>query len=557
MLHKPLPVGVENFEKMINSGYFYIDKTLLIKELIDKKGEVNLFTRPRRFGKTLNLSMLQYFFDITKKGVSHLFDGLEIMSAGEKYTSEMNRYPVISISLKSAEASKFEDSLYCLKSDIIREYVRNEHLLESDSVPQSSKAAFRKLMYGEAEDIAYRNSLKFLSECLEAHYGKKVVVLIDEYDVPLEKAYFHGYYTQMLEFIRAFLHSGLKTNNSLHFAVMTGCLKVSKESIFTGLNNPKIMTILSDVYGEYFGFTEDEVTAAFNYYGLESKLAEAHSWYNGYIFGNANVYNPWSIIRYMDDLYNNINRFPRAYWINTSSNDIIRELVDMADAGIKAEIEALIRGESITKPVTEDTTYGEIFKKSDNIWSFLLFTGYLKKTGELFKDNQIYLKLEIPNTEVWTIYRDKIMEWFEDKIKTTDLSSLYTAIIESDAETFEGELSNLLAGAISYHDSHENFYHGFMTGVLSLMKDSIVKSNRESGDGRGDIFITPVRIDKPAVVLELKAVKTAAGMEDGCIEALRQIDEKGYAYELSRMGYKDILKYGISFYRKNCMIAAG
>ncbi|MCL2045805.1 MAG: ATP-binding protein [Oscillospiraceae bacterium] len=554
MDYKPLPIGVENFDDMITNGYYYIDKTMFIKELIDKKGTVNLFTRPRRFGKTLNLSMLEYFFDITKKESSHIFDGLNIMSAGEAYTSEMNQYPVIKLSLKSAEQSTFEASFRSLKKDIIREFGRNEFICESDLVPAYNKNAFKKLLYGEVDDIEYYDSLKLLSECLHAHYNKKVIVLIDEYDVPLEKAHVNGYYPQMLEFVRSFLHSGLKTNNALHFAVMTGCLRVSKESIFTGLNNPVVISILSSEYGEYFGFTQEEVSAAFEYFGLERKLQEAHDWYNGYVFGNVNVYNPWSIIRYMRDLRNDENWFPRAYWANTSSNEIIRELVDVADRSIKADIEALMNGGSITKQVVEEVTYSEILGKSDNVWSFLLFTGYLKKIGEDFIESKIHVKLEIPNIEVQTIYRDKISEWFSDRVRSTDLSAIYSAIIDGDAKKLTEELSTMLADTISYHDSHESFYHGFLIGVLASMKDYLVKSNRESGSGRGDIFIIPDLLEKKAVIMELKVADKASDMERESISALKQIDEKGYIDELEQIGYKNILKYGISFYRKNCLV---
>ena len=553
MAYKPLPIGIENFEDMITNGYYYVDKTLFIKELIDKKSKVNLFTRPRRFGKSLTLSTVQYFFEKPKDSV-YLFEGLNIMSAGEQYTAEMNKYPVINITLKNVECQKYGDSFKMLRYELIREFGRHSYLLNSDKLNDNKKAFYNNILNASAEEEDYSFSLMFLSECLELHYSQKVIILVDEYDVPLERAYFNGYYNEMINFIRMLFNTAFKSNNSLHFTVITGCLRVSKESIFTGFNNPKIISITSDAYGEYFGFTEDEVTKAFHFYRLEQNLDETRRWYNGYIFGKTIVYNPWSIIMFLFDLYENEEWFPRPYWINTSSNSIIHELIVLADIDMKIEIEALIRGESITKPIHEDVVYSEIKQNMDNLWNFLFFTGYLKKTGESYSENKIYFKLEIPNIEVLTIYERKIREWFEDKIKEADMGKMYTAIMESDAQTFEDELSLLLADTISYFDNQENFYHGFLTGALSRMKGYIVKSNRESGNGRGDIFILPVSMKKTAVIIKVKAADTFTGLEKECAEALKLIEEKKYEYELRQTGYGKILRYGIAFFRKDCMV---
>ena len=554
MKYKPLPIGIENFEDMITNGYYYVDKTLLIKELIDKKGKINLFTRPRRFGKTLSLSMIKYFFAKSEKDNAYLFDGLNIMSEGNDYTSLMNKYPVINITLKDIETSRYDQSFDMLQDELIRQFDRHRYLLKSERIVDEKKEHYTNILKRTASNESYTSSLKFLSECLEIHHDEKVIILIDEYDVPLERAYFNGYYNEMAPVIRKLFHTALKTNDSLSFAVITGCLRVSKESIFTGFNNPKIISITSDMYGEYFGFTEYEVQAALKFYRLDYKIDEARRWYNGYIFGNTIVYNPWSIINYVQDSYENANWFPLSYWVNTSSNSIIRELIDIADNETRNEIEALVCGESITKPIHEDIVYSEIKQNMDNLWNFLFFTGYLKKTGEHFINNKKYFDLKIPNIEVLTIFERKIKQWLDEKIKAFDMSKMYTAILNSEPEVFEVELSTLLADTISYFDSQENFCHGFLTGALVSMKGYTVKSNRESGNGRGDIFILPVSMKKTAVILELKVADTFTGLEKGCIEALKQINIKKYDQELRQTGYSSIIKYGVAFYRKDCMI---
>jgi len=576
MEFKPFPIGVDNFEKMINQGYYYVDKTLLIKELIDKKSEVNVFTRPRRFGKSLNISMLQYYFENLKADKALIFDSLKIMDIGDKYHEHQNKYPVIKLSLKGGEGSSFQLAFIRLKIEIGSEFRRHRYLLKNDKlndeekkfyqeiinkslpslldekldVKQDDKSAKEKM---ERELAAFSNSLKFLSNCLERYYNKKVIILIDEYDVPLEKAYFRGFYSDMIDFLRSFYQDALKTNDSLNFAVLTGCLRVSKESIFTGLNNLDIISIVSNDYGEYFGFTESEMSDALVYYKLEEKEAEARDWYNGYLFGDTIVYNPWSSLKYMKDMHSR-EPFPKPHWSNTSSNSIIRELIAMADDEAKDEIEHLMAGGTITKPIQEDIIYAEIMENTGNLWNFLFFTGYLKKVSKSQRGEDIYLELKIPNREINYIYNKHIGKWFDERVKEVNMTSLYTAVLDQDIATFEDEIINFLGESISYMDSHENFYHGFLTGILRGITGYRVTSNRESGNGRGDIFMRPRDLRKTAVIIEVKIANKPQHLEKESENALVQIEKKKYDEELMHEGYTQIIKYGISFYRKLCMI---
>ena len=562
MEHKPLPIGIDNFEMLITRGYYFIDKTLLIKDLLDNKAAVNLFTRPRRFGKTLNMSMLQYFFEDErnwytgeKKDNSALFDNLNIMNAGEKYKAEMGKYPVINLSLKSAKQGSLDLALKCLTEEIANEFDRHKFILKSDDL-KDQKEEFMKIA-SKNDDIAiYTTSLRFLSECLEKYYGKKAIILIDEYDVPLENSFFRGFYEEMTDFIRSLFESALKTNPHLEFAVLTGCLRISKESIFTGLNNLEIISILNKSYDEYFGFTNKEIKKICKDYDMENKYEAIKEWYNGYTFGNANIYNPWSVVRFIKDLTFDINEYPSSYWANTSSNSTVKSLIERADDETKNEIELLIEEKTIEKPVHEDITYDEIYDSIDNLYNFMFFTGYFNKVNErIDKKTKIkYLELKIPNEEVKYIFREKILKWFDKNIKNRDFSKMYEAVINKNEVVFEEELAEILLETISFNDAYENFYHGFVTGVLSGMKGYIVKSNRESGNGRGDIFIRPVTRRKAAIILELKVAKTFDELEEKADEALKQIEEKKYEKELMDDGYKDIIKYGIAFYRKDCLI---
>jgi len=554
MKFKPLPIGVDDFEKLITRDYYYVDKTLLIKDLLDNKADVNLFTRPRRFGKTLNMSTLQYFFESSEKDNAYLFENLNIMETGEEYLSHMGKYPVINLSLKSAKQPNFELALKCIKDELVDEFRRHDYILESDKLNEE-KEKYLKITKAQDDDSLYVTALKFLSQCLEKYHGQKVIILIDEYDVPLENAFFEGFYDRMIKFIRSLFESALKTNSALEFAVITGCLRISRESIFTGLNNLEIISILNEYYDEYFGFTQKEVSKILQDYGLSEKEELTKDWYNGYIFGQAQIYNPWSVVKFVKDLYKNKNVFPSSYWANTSSNSIVKSLIEKADSKTKQEIELLIEGKTIEKPVHEDITYDEIYDTMDNLWNFMFFTGYFKKVSErMDNEDKRYLELSIPNREVKYIFRTKILKWFEDKVKAKDLSILYTSIFDKDSDTFQKELNNLLKETISFNDAYENFYHGFVVGVLANMHDHIVKSNRETGNGRCDIYIKSLSIFDPAVIIELKICDSPKDMFKRCDEALLQIEEKKYDLDLKEEGYEKIIKYGISFYRKDCII---
>ncbi|KFX55314.1 AAA family ATPase [Clostridium botulinum] len=551
---KPLPIGVDNFEKLITRDYYYIDKTLLIKDLLDNKADVNLFTRPRRFGKTLNMSMLQYYFEKREEDNVYLFENLNIMKAGVEYISHMGQYPVINLSLKSAKQPNFELAFKCMKEEITNEFRRHEYILKSDKL-NNEKEQYLRIVKGDDEDGLYITSLKFLSQCLEKYHNKKVIILIDEYDVPLENAFFEGFYDKMIAFLRSLFESALKTNSSLEFSVITGCLRISRESIFTGLNNLNIVSILNDRYAEHFGFTNGEVKKILKDYKVEEKYGVIKEWYNGYIFGSTNVYNPWSVVKYVYDLLPNINAFPTSYWANTSSNSIVRSLIERADSVTKREIESLIEGKTIEKKVHEDITYNEMYDSMDNLWNFMFFTGYFKKVSErMDEEDNHYITLKIPNKEVKYIFKNKILKWFHDKVKVKDLSKMYSAIFSKDVEIFQKELNAMLRQTISFNDAYENFYHGFTLGVLANMHDFLVKSNREAGDGRSDIFIKSLSIFEPCVILELKVCDKPKDIFKKCDEALAQIDAKNYEEELKEEGYENIIKYGISFYRKDCVI---
>ena len=563
MDQKPLPIGIDNFEMLITRGYYFVDKTLLIKDLLDNKAAVNLFTRPRRFGKTLNMSMLQYYFEdkrdqFTGEKIdnSYLFEGLNIKAEGEKYTKYMGKYPVINLSLKSAKQLTYKMAYESLIDEIMKEYRRHNFILNSDKLLQSEKKIFLDISNGEAKEIEYAKSLQFLSSCLEKYFGSKTIILIDEYDVPLENAFFERFYDEMISFIRSLFESALKTNPSLEFSIITGCLRISRESIFTGLNNLNIISILNNRYAEYFGFTAEEVEELCDYYNIQEKYETAKKWYNGYTFGHKNVYNPWSVVKYIYDVLGDSHVFPTSYWANTSSNSIVKSLIERADDITKGEIEALIEGKTIEKPVHEDITYDDVYDNLDNLWNFMFFTGYFKKISERMDENtqEKFVELAIPNLEVKYIFRTKILKWFNEKIKSEDLSILYTSIINGEVDVFQKEVNRLLKKTIRFNDAYENFYHGFMIGLLSHMDGYIVKSNRETGDGRCDIYIKPLSIFDKAVIIEMKVCDKPKELFTKPQDALQQIEDKKYEYELNESGYEDIIKYGMAFYRKDCII---
>ena len=562
MDQKPLPIGIDNFEMLITRGYYFVDKTLLIKDLLDNKAAVNLFTRPRRFGKTLNISMLQYYFEdrrdeFTGEKIdnSYLFEGLNIKGESEKYTKYMGKYPVINLSLKSAKQGSLDLAFQCIREEISNEFKRHKYIIESD-VLKTEKEHFMKIVNNDKDMSLYITALKFLSDCLNKYHNEKVIILIDEYDVPLENAFFEGFYKEMIGFIRSLFESALKTNSSLEFSVITGCLRISKESIFTGLNNLKIISILDDRYAEHFGFTDDEVIKICEDYNIQQKYETIKQWFNGYIFGETNVYNPWSVMQYVDDLKANINRLPKSYWANTSSNSIVKSLIERADDITKGEIEALIEGKTIEKPVHEDITYDDVYDNLDNLWNFMFFTGYFKKISERMDENtqENFVELAIPNLEVKYIFRTKILKWFNEHIKLCDMTKMFNAIINKNVELFEIELNKLLLDTISFNDAYENFYHGFLVGVLSNMKGYIVKSNREGGTGRSDLFIKSVSRRGIAIVVEFKIANNIDDLEKKADEAIEQIEDRKYDMELRSEGYKNIFKYGIAFYKKDCLI---
>ena len=552
---KPLPVGIDDFEKIITGDYFYVDKTLFIKELLDMKGEVNLFTRPRRFGKTLNMSMLRCFFEENPEKASRIFQGLNIMGAGEKYLDHMGKYPVIMISLKSMKQPSYELAFEMLKKALKGEFQRHwQSVSDSGRLTDADQRRYLRLRDLEGTEADYADALKFLSECLYRCTGRKTVILIDEYDVPLENAYFSGFYDRMTDTIRSLFESALKTNESLEFAAVTGCLRISRESIFTGLNNLKIMSVTSQACGEYFGFTPEEVRGMLDFYGIKENYETVRQWYDGYQFGNAEVYNPWSVINYVDSCRLNKNSLPKPYWSNTSSNNIVRTLVEKADFSVKQEIEDLIEGKTIIKPIHEDITYEDMDSTQDNLWNFLFFTGYLKKIREHQEEETIYMEMAIPNREVRYIYKNTVLRWFEKKVEKKELSPLYESILNGDTEKMEEILSENLMETISFYDYQESYYHGFLAGMLKNIGNYIVLSNRESGNGRPDILLKYPSVKGKAVILEIKVSKTYQGLEAKCREALRQIEEQKYEQALRQEGYSQILKYGVAFYRKECMV---
>ena len=556
---KKIAIGVEDFKEIIDKDGYFVDKTLMIEKLIESRAKVTLFTRPRRFGKTLNQFMIRRFFEdeITEKGEKvdngYLFDGLKIAECGEEILKHQQQYPVIFLTLKSAKQPTYEMAYACLVDEICKEFERHSYVLQGE-MSQRNREIFERISLGKGSDDEYATAFAFLSECLFKYHKKKAIILIDEYDVPLENAYFRGFYDEMIDFIRSLFESALKTNPYLEKSVITGCLRISKESIFTGLNNLKVDSVLRTEYGDSFGFTESEVEEMLAYYNLQEELTEVKRWYDGYLFNDIEIYNPWSIINYIYDRDHKITKFALPYWSNTSSNSIIREMVGEADQEAKADLETLINGGTIEKPVHEDITYGDIHQTQDNLWNFLFFTGYLKKVGEQKEGNNLKLAMKIPNIEIATIYENSISYWFEQRMKETDRSPLVHALETGDCEAAENFISEQLFHTISYYDYAENFYHGFMAGLLVNIGGYLVRSNRESGNGRPDIVMTESKFRGRAMILELKISDTIQGMEKKCEEALTQMEEQKYESSLEEDCYQPILKYAICFFKKRCMV---
>lgn len=559
-MQKLVPVGFEDFKEIIDKGLYYVDKTDMIREVLNRAGKVNLFIRPRRFGKTLNLSMIRRFFEeeLKENGDKiengYLFNNLKISEKSEEYLKHQGKYPVINLSLKAAKQPTYEMAIASLIDEIAKEFKRHVYVLSGGSLTEDDEWRFQAIMNRKAEQVEVVKALDFLSICLARYHGERTIILLDEYDVPLENAYFQGFYEQMLDFIRSLFESSLKTNASLEFAIITGCLRISRESIFTGLNNLEVYSILNPWFADDFGFTEEEVNELLRFYNLEDKYLEVKRWYDGYWFGKTDIYNPWSIINYVKVCLADRNALPRPYWSNTSSNSIIRELVEKADYGVRKEIESLIAGEMIRKPVHEDITYDSIYESQDNLWNFLFFTGYLKSSGEDVEDDTNYVNLMIPNTEIRTIYKKTILAWFDKKVRKIDCSQLIRALETGDCDFAGDFISEQLLDTISFYDYAENYYHGFLMGLLKSAGNYLVFSNRESGLGRPDIILKTLSVRGCAIILEIKVSSAFQGMEKGCQMALHQIEQMNYEVELRAEGYNNIKKYGVCFYHKECMI---
>ena len=549
-----LPVGIDQFDKLIKSGFYYVDKTRLIEQLLQNWGEVNLFTRPRRFVKTLNMSMLKSFFEIGTDKT--LFDQLYIAANKELCEEYMGQYPVIFLSLKGVDGLNFEEAKSMLKITIRTEAQRHYELKKSEKVSEENRKLFNDILSGEDERI--EDSLRMLSQILFEHYGKKSIILIDEYDVPLDKAFQHGYYKEMVSLLRGLFGQALKTNEFLQFAVLTGCLRVSKESIFTGLNNFKVLSIADVRFDEQFGFTDEEVRKLLKDYDLEDYFSEAKEWYDGYHFGNADIYCPWDVINYVEHLRYDPEAEPEAFWINSSGNDLVKRFVAKADQTTKDEIEQLIAGDVIEKKIRQDLTYDEIDQSIDNLWSVLFTTGYLTQTGRA--ERGIY-KLMIPNKEVREVFIDQIQQWFDQTVVNDEdrMSSFYQSFAQGKAKDVQDQLTSILAETISILDTKarneekENFYHGMMLGLLRNHRNWIVRSNVESGEGFVDILIKPEDPDE-GILIELKYSKTFDGLEKACERAMEQIKDRRYDEALREEGRWHILAYGIAFCKKRCKV---
>ena len=555
-----LPTEIEDFKEIRTDGYYYVDKTALIEQVLDKRSKVTLFTRPRRFGKTLNMSMLRYFFETGTD--SKLFNGLYISQNAELCEKYMGKYPVIAISLKGVDADSYTKAKAQIIKIINREARRHRFLLKSENLDSFDKELLTQLLSRQMEEDTITSSLQELTEVLEAHFSKKVVVLIDEYDVPLAKAYENGYYDKMVLLIRNLFGNVLKTNDSLAFAVLTGCLRIAKESIFTGLNNFTVYSITDEEFDETFGFTDREVQKMLAYYGLDSHFEEVKAWYDGYRFGTADVYCPWDVVYYCKDHQNNPNAEIKNYWINTSGNEFIQHFVDsMNDPHMltKSELELLVSGDTVVKQVDEMITYKELYSNIDNMWSTLFMTGYLTQRG---KEPDGRYHLAIPNREICDCMVRRVLALFKRSVSQNQelLRSFCNAMLASDAGTMEHALTEYMGKTISIRDSfaksiRENFYHGLLIGILGSQGAWKATSNKESGDGFSDILIEVNEDDlRIGMVLELKYSKTENALDKECDDALQQIEDKNYDQELREKGYTKILKYGIAFYHKKCRV---
>lgn len=562
MNYKKLPIGIDGFEKIRTNDFYYVDKTMFIAELLQNWGEVNLFTRPRRFGKSLNMSMLKSFFGIGSDKT--LFEGLKITQEKALCKEYMGKFPVISISLKSVDGLSFEAASAALRTVIGNEAGRFRFLLESDMLDEEDKNAYRRLIRVEMEseasyamsDSTLTDSLKTLSRLLVRHYGRKVILLIDEYDVPLDKAFQAGYYEEMVSLIRNLFSNALKTNDDLQFSVLTGCLRISKESIFTGLNNLNVMTVSDPYFCDSFGFTDSEVKELLSYYGLENVHETVRDWYDGYQFGNASVYCPWDVIKYVQILLRDKEAEPENYWANTSENSIVRRLLSRADQTTRDEIEQLVNGGMIVKSIRQEITYKDIEASIDNVWSVLYSAGYLTSRGRLPGKR---LRLVLPNQEVKELFIELVKDWFRETTRadSSRINRFCDAFPAGDVSVIQEMLHDYLWDSISVRDAavrmnmKENFYHGMVLGLLQSQENWLVQSNAEMGEGYSDISIcTP---ERTGIVIELKYADDGK-LESACTNALKQIEERKYSIGLERRGMKKIIKYGMAFCGKECMV---
>lgn len=553
---KKLPIGIESFEKLRTEDFYFIDKTMLIKELLEHWAEVNLFTRPRRFGKSLTMSMLKSFFDLN--GNKDIFRGLEISKETALCEEYMGKYPVVLISLKGINAGTYQKACDMAVQIINREARRFQYLLESDRLTDYDKQALLALLQPDISEAVLCSSLKTLSELLEKHHGSKVILLIDEYDVPLAKAFERGYYEEMVLFIRNMFEHALKTNDSLKFAVLTGCMRISKESIFTGLNNLKVLSVAEVQFDEFFGFTDQEVREMLEYYGLMDHYAEVKEWYDGYQFGNVEVYCPWDVINYCDALRADRDAQPKNYWLNTSSNEAVKRFIRESDRGaVRREIEQLVAGEVLTKEIHQELTYQEMYDSVENLWSLLFTTGYLTQRG---KPEGNAFHLAIPNIEIRNIFTTQIMEYFKEHVSKSGeaLKDFCEALEQGDPERVEKRLGEYLRRTVSIRDTFvkrkmkENFYHGILLGILGFQDEWCVSSNKEAGDGYSDILVE-TDDGETGMILEIKYAESG-DLETACREALEQIERRRYYEELWEDGIDHIQKYGIAFYKKRCRV---
>ena len=563
---KKLPIGIENFEKLHTEDFYYVDKTGMIEELLNCWGEVNLFTRPRRFGKSLNMSMLKCFFQYS--GDKTVFEGLKITENKELCEKYMGRFPVISITLKGVNSRDFEGARAMLRSTIGREALNFYFLSESDRLTEGERLQYAQLAEVDTSnqrgfsmsDEVLEDSLLILSKLLYKHYGQKVILLIDEYDVPLDKAQQARYYDEMINLIRNLFGQALKTNDGLYFAVLTGCLRIAKESIFTGLNNFNVMSITDNFCDEHFGFSDKEVKDMLEYYGFGEKYDLVKEWYDGYRFGDKDIYCPWDVINYVKILCSDSNAYPKAFWLNTSGNDIIRKFIQVAGPGTRREIERLIDGDTIQKKINQELTYRDLYNHTDNLWSVLFTTGYLTQHGKTEED--VY-QLVIPNLEIRKIFIQQVQEWFQEEARkdTPRLDRFCEAFATGDAQGIEEQFNAYLKKTISIRDTgvrkkkKENFYHGILLGLLSHREDWDVSSNMESGDGYSDILVE-IEDRNIGFVIEVK-YSDSGNLEAGCQDALKQIEETGYETRLEEDGMETIYRYGIACYKKKCRVCLG